>query len=96
MKDVVTAPVQIAGLAAASIYTNELIGVPLPALICALAGAVIGSGWAKPNGPLHAAGLFFASALLSAVMGHAVAMHYFGGAPWGRSFSSDSRARFDR
>lgn len=88
MKDVVTPAAQIAGLSLASAFTMELVGVPLSSLMCALAGAVIGSGWAKPNGPMHATGLFFASALLSAVMGHAFSMHYLDGAAWATNVTS--------
>lgn len=82
MKDPVTVPTQLAGVAVASAVVYELFGVPLQTLICALCGSMIGGTLARPTGVLSAIGLFVGATVLSALGGHAAAQQWLGGALW--------------
>jgi len=82
MKDPVTVPTQLAGVAVASAVVYELFGVPLQTLMCAFCGSMIGGTLARPTGVLSAIGLFVGATVLSALGGHAAAQQWLGGALW--------------
>lgn len=71
---------RLAGVGIASAITLEFLGLPIQPIVWALIGGVIGSGWAKPTGPVRAALTYLAASLLSAIIGSAIAAQYWLGA----------------
>ncbi len=92
MKDPVTVPAQMAGVAMVSAVVYELFGVPLQTLTCALCGSMVGGTLARPTGVLSAIGLFVGATVLSALAGHAAAQQWLGGALWSGNLAAASIA----
>lgn len=82
MKEPVTAAMQFAGIGTISALTVELMGVPLPPVFCAMAGALLGSGAIHDVSIIRAVGLYLAAVIGSALLGHAAASHFLAGAAW--------------
>lgn len=70
----------LVGVGLVSAFTLELFGLPIQPIIWGLIGGFLGLGWAKPAGRLVSAGVYLCASLVSALIGHALAGHYFDGA----------------
>lgn len=77
--EIVSESGRLAGFGLVSAVTLELFGLPFTPIIWGLIGGFLGTGWAKPAGPIASVGVYLCASLISALAGNALAAYYAAG-----------------
>lgn len=79
--DVVSERGAIAGAGLLSTIALEFFGLPLRPIVWGLIGGFLGTGFTKTTSVLRGIGIYLCASLLSAAIGHMLAVRYADGSP---------------